>query len=405
MAYAKIPTRLNPGDSEAEGLVYCMVAVPGGMMDLVRGTIGTRADTADPSRTNELGTLDAYFDGNADQYNFGSTPTVNIANDWTIVWESYLDAIGGGGGDTYPGVAIFARGASDPLRLGYSSDVSYDDIYVGTRSGTQSSFLLPSGITKTLQRHWGVLTSVGGTRLAWVNGQACTATTSGSLAVITDDTRVGGTSGTTSDWFGAIRQVRFYERAWSEDEAVRFFQPASRDSLFGPRRRRAYLGATTAVPNNGSGTASATGAATGQGYNLHYGSGSASATGTATGQGYNLHYGSGSATGVGSAVGEGQAPASAQGSGVATATGIAVGQGYRVSEGSGTATAVATAVGAGPDAVVATVTPGVKKRDPWSESPEVDWSLVARRVEASLERDRAQRREANKRKLLLLMAA
>lgn len=247
MSLAKIPRRINPGDSEAEGLVFCFVAQPGGMIDLVRGTIGARADTADPSRTNELGTLDAYFDGNADQYNFGSTPTVNVAADYTIVWEAYLDAIGGGGGDTYPGIAIFARGASDPLRLGYSSDTGYDDIYVGTRGGFQQSFLLPSGITKTLQRHWGVLTSLGGTRSAWVNGAPCTATTAGSLAVITDDTRVGGTSGTTSDWFGAIRQVRFYERSWSEDEAVRFFNPSTRDSLFRPARRKAHFGVTAAA--------------------------------------------------------------------------------------------------------------------------------------------------------------
>lgn len=249
MSAAKIPSRINPGDSEADGLVFCFVAVPGGMMDLVRGTIGTRADTADPSRPNELGTLDAYFDGNADQYAFGATPTISVASDYTIVWEAHLDAIGNVPvtSDAYPGIAIFARGASDPLRIGYSSDVSYDDIYVGTRGGFQQAFLLPSGITKTGMRHWGVLTSLGGTRSAWVNGAPCTATTAASLAVITDDTRVGGTSGTTSDFLGSIRQVRFYERAWSEDEAVRFYEPASRDALFRPARRRIYFGGAAAA--------------------------------------------------------------------------------------------------------------------------------------------------------------
>jgi len=50
-----------------------------------------------------------------------------------------------------------------------------------------------------------------------------------------------------------------------------------------------------------------------------------------------------------------------------------------------------------PPVDVGTVTPG--RLDAY------DWSEVTRRVQDSLERDRAQRREANKRKLLLLMAA
>lgn len=222
-------------------------------MDLVGGAIGTPAGNAGPNRSTELGTLDTYLDGNGDQFNFGSAPTVDISGDWTIVWESYLDGVGGGF-DAYPGVAIFARGAGDPLRLGYSSDAAYDDIYVGTRGGTQTSFLLPSGLTKTGQRHWGVVSSVAGTRTAWVNGQACTNTTAGSLAVITDDTRVGGTSGTTSDWSGGIRQVRFYARGWSYEDAVRFYTPATRDSLFRPYRRKLYAVASAAPSGiNGEG--------------------------------------------------------------------------------------------------------------------------------------------------------
>ena len=49
-------------------------------------------------------------------------------------------------------------------------------------------------------------------------------------------------------------------------------------------------------------------------------------------------------------------------------------------------------------------TPGIVRResDPWRE---VDWSLVQRRLEASVQKDRAQREARNRQKLLLLMAA
>ena len=234
----RIIESLNLQCEEADALESCMVATPDGMVDLVLGIAGTPSGQAGASRINERGALESYFDGTGDQFNFGSANTINIASDFTIVYEVYFDGMGGAN-DAYPGIAIFARGASDPFRLGYSTDAAYDDIYFGTRGGTQHAYLLPSGFTKTLQRHFGVVSYTAGTGYSvWVNGQACTSTTAGSLATITDDTRVGGTSGTTSDVLGGIRQVRRYSRAWTEAEAVRAF--VNKDRLYRPKRGRLF---------------------------------------------------------------------------------------------------------------------------------------------------------------------
>jgi hypothetical protein len=233
-----VPIQINASDPEAQGLLACYVASFGGMVNLLTQKPGvvTKASTSAITRPSANGTLDAYF-SNGDQHNFGTQPVMNTGVDWTVVWESYLEGIGGAF-DAYPGIAIFARGDGDPMRLGYSSDAAYDDIYFGTRSGGvgQQSFLLPSGITKVGQRHWGVIVQRNGTKACYVNGVECASTTCGSLAVITDDIRIGGTSGTTADWNGFIRQVRTYRRAWTREEAFRFWHPATRDALFSTDR-------------------------------------------------------------------------------------------------------------------------------------------------------------------------
>lgn len=98
----------------------------------------------------------------------------------------------------------------------------------------------------------------------------------------------------------------------------------------------------------GSGASAATASATGEGYAAHYGSGTANATAAAAGTGYAAHYGSGAATATAAAVGEGEQPSGAnEGSGVATATASAVGEGYAAHYGSGAATATGSAQGAG----------------------------------------------------------
>jgi len=53
-----------------------------------------------------------------------------------------------------------------------------------------------------------------------------------------DDTaRIGGNAtNALLDWNGGIRQVRVYDREWTHGDAIRFFNPATRDSLFSRTR-------------------------------------------------------------------------------------------------------------------------------------------------------------------------
>jgi hypothetical protein len=143
-----------------------------------------------------------------------------------------------------------AERANQPFRVVYSDDGAYDDIVVGYTDvgGNADAWTLPSGITRTGVRHWGVWSYNGGTFSAdsnhsmWVNGAACTNTgTPGGLANITDTTVIGKTANlTTTDFYGGIRQVRLYTREWGEAEAFRFFDPRTRDSLFRLPNRRIY---------------------------------------------------------------------------------------------------------------------------------------------------------------------
>jgi hypothetical protein len=214
------------------------------------------------------------------------------------------------------------------------------------------------------------------------------------------------------------------------------------DDIRGTTRSNYSVGAFEYVsaggPNQGSGTGTATASTSGTGYALHYGSGTSSAADAAAGDGYALHYGSGAATASATSTGVGEQPGTANegsgtatasasaagegyalhyGSGAATAASAASAEGYRISYGSGTASAIAGASGAGPSADVAQqdVTPGriakprtrkgpqqqIADRDPAA----VDWSIVARRLEASIAADRHARMRANAQKLMLLMAA
>lgn len=258
---ARWPFEVANADQEAVGLVRMFMASPHGMVDLATGLVATRSGSADPGRVNADGSLDAYFDGVDDQYSFSTDgAAVSVSTAFTVVWEAELDSFS----DTYPILVHFRTGLSNsPLRIFYSSDTGYDDITVGYDSANKHAFLMPSGISRTGERHWGVwayngqgFTTTGNHRL-WINGQDCSITTATSLASVTDDNRVGGSSAATSDWNGSIRQVRLYDREWAQDEAIRFWHPSSRDSLF--RRPAAFTFFSTST-----GAAELAGSATGE---------------------------------------------------------------------------------------------------------------------------------------------
>lgn len=244
-----IPRRINPGDPEAIGLKACYVAQPGGMLDLVTGTVGTRSGTADPMRSNEEGTLDAYYDGVSDSDGFGTASLIVTTAPFTLVWEGRLDAFV----DGFPTPMEVMTAADGAYRIHYSNDTSYDDITFGTTSAGWARFFVSlSGIASvTAERHWGVLTYDGvspttaSSFKCYVNGRdtGTPASTPG-YGGVTAENRVGGTSATSTDWNGSIRQARVYDRVWSHAEVVRFWHPSSRDSLYAPPRRRTYFGVT-----------------------------------------------------------------------------------------------------------------------------------------------------------------
>ena len=245
-----IPRRINPGDPEAAGLQVCYVAMPGQMMDLVKGDVAIRQGTADPTRSNAEGTLDAYFDGTDDRYSFPIADYLDETAPFTIVWEGILDAFV----DSYPMVATWNIGiGSKPLEFFYTSDANYNDICLGWDTGSAVSMLKPASVALTAERHWGSWSYKGGTfsdtanHDVFLNGAACTGTTTSTFGTGTEENNVGGFAASFGDWNGSIRQVRVYNRIWSHADHVRFWHPSSRDSLFAPRRQRLWVGQSAAV--------------------------------------------------------------------------------------------------------------------------------------------------------------
>lgn len=171
------------------------------------------------------------------------------------------------------------------------------------------------------------------------------------------------------------------------------------------------VGASTAASagsSAGTGAASATGASTAAAV------GSASGVGAASAVGADAAAGSaGSSAGTSSASGVGASTAASVGSssGVGAANGVA--QALQTIAAVGSSSGTATAIAVGSDASVQTAsqtTPGIGLRaartlehDPHRD---IDWSLVTRRAELAVERDRIEKRNrTNKQLMMLLMAA
>ena len=247
--------RINYADPEAQGLTSCFLVTQGGMKDLVREVYPVRGGTADPYRSGETFKIESVFNGTTDNYNDTSTTVDNSVNPFTVVWESYLDA----GAGTYAAFTTYmsARGLG-PLILFYTSDPSYSDITMGYSGANTAKAALPTGLTRTGQRHWGVWTwngsaiGTGSNHGVWINGQPCTVTTSASGGAFSNQNGVGGVSTNVNGWVGGVRQVRFYAgRAWTQADAMRFYNPTTRDSLFKPSDIRVFFDVPAAAPFDG----------------------------------------------------------------------------------------------------------------------------------------------------------
>lgn len=251
------PAAINWAHLEAAGLVACLVARPGSMLDLVLNAAGTRNGTADPSRPNVAGTLDAYFDGSGDGYAWGSTLGTFPTGAFTIAWECQLDNLT----VTSPQVMGWYRNDATfgPARLVYTSPT--DTISLARGSSEVVAFSRPSALSYT-ERHWGVWIFRGGTftttanHTLVINGVALAAGTAPTFGARTDRTEIGlSSSAGVNDLAGGVRQLRLYDHAWSEAQAYAWANRRD-DALYVPRARRVFAfdagGAVDLVVSDGA---------------------------------------------------------------------------------------------------------------------------------------------------------
>lgn len=246
------PFNLDWGHPEAHGLEEFLVATPVGMVDLVSGLVGTRVNTADPGRINELGGLDAFFDGDGDQYTFPNNDPFDTSLDFTLVWECELTAFV----DASQTIAVFYSTGNGAVRLSYNNATT-SDLFVRDGTVLVARVAKPTGVSM-FERHWGVWSFAAGSgSRVWINGSECADNGTASGAATTNSHRVGGSSVTSQDFNGGIRQVRRYRRAWSEEEATAFWNPATRDSvLLGFGHRPFLVGGSTYLSASGGSVAS-----------------------------------------------------------------------------------------------------------------------------------------------------
>lgn len=241
MARVPVPVALNLAHPEATGLVGCLVARPGTMVDLVTQAYGTRAGTADPSRLAAAGVLDAYFDGNADGYSWGSTLTTFPTGAFTLVWECDLDNL------TIPSPQVMGWYRNDaglgPARLVYVS--SADNFSLARGQADVVAFSRPGDVS-FLDRHYAVWVFRGGVytttsnHSVFLNGIPLAATTAGSFGPRTDRTEVGlSSSAGSNDLAGGVRQVRVYDYAWTDAQAMAWSARGD-DGLFARPPRRVF---------------------------------------------------------------------------------------------------------------------------------------------------------------------
>lgn len=241
MQRVPVPAAINLAHPEAAGLVSCLVARPGSMLDLVTQSYGTRSGTADPSRFARSGVLGAYFDGNADGYSWGSTLPVFPTGAFTLVWECHLDNL------TIVSPQLMGWYRNDagngPTRLVYTT--GGDDISLARGISEAVSFTRPAAVP-FLDQHYGVWVFRGGVytttsnHSVFLNSIRLAAGTAGSFGLRTDRTEVGGSSSAgANDWAGHVRQVRLYDYAWPDALAMAWSARGD-DGLFSRPARRVF---------------------------------------------------------------------------------------------------------------------------------------------------------------------
>ncbi len=247
------PFAIDWNHPEAVGLEEFIIAAPVGLIDLVSGEIGTRSGSGDPGQVNELGGVDAYFDGADDQYTLTNNPAFDSSQDFTVVWECVHE---GFTTDTTQVIVSYYSASGGAARLVYSSAVA-SNLAMIDGATLLGRFAKPDSVSLT-ERHWGVWSyaaAVG--HSVWINGEDCPTNGTGSFGTRPNSHRVGGSDAVAYDFNGAIRQARRYSRAWSKEEALTFFLPETRDSVLrGFDHRPIIVGGVYSVAADGVSVAS-----------------------------------------------------------------------------------------------------------------------------------------------------
>lgn len=235
---------------EADGLVDLFMQTPAGMMNLVSGEVGVRSGSADPGIIFPSGGIAAYFDGDGDQYAFSEVSGMDSTLPFSLVWEAWPSGVI----DLHPAVATFKSVGSNAVRLSYSSTVG--DLFLSETTTTMCRFAFSPWASLYDEYHRGVVTYDGSQYLLYINGGKVSPSGSATTAVLTNVTRIGRTNASDHDWAGAIRQVRRYTRAWSDEEAYAFCNRTGDALVRTDGRVRFAISRAVSITGSGSGLAS-----------------------------------------------------------------------------------------------------------------------------------------------------
>jgi len=267
MADVGLIQRINWDDDEAEGLVACFVATPNGWIELVSGEAGARTSSAgsDPGDVLDTHVYSSHYDGGAtgDYFTLANTPVFDAggSSPFTVVWECSIEKPD----QVLPTLLMAKSSAGQTFRAQYSTldSPALGDFYLAFTTATHRCRFQFDGLPGLTdvnsltgrEHHWGVAGSTTGSlggdglyAFLYLNGISISPIAATGPSDRTNEWVIGRNSATNTYFKGAIRQVRLYQpRAWSESEAFRFYSPATRDSLFKPRKRIHYFGAAAAA--------------------------------------------------------------------------------------------------------------------------------------------------------------
>jgi hypothetical protein len=161
------------------------------------------------------------FDGSNDYVSLGNF-NINLNFSWTISFWSFLTTPL----TAYPEVITFQTNSTNPFEIAFSNEVSYRGITFGSpiTSRRKNDILLSNYINKWTQV---VLSYQGGDPnnvnnfVLYDMGVISPTTNSGGYGSITNQSVLGGGTGTSIHWFkGNIAQVSFYNRSLSATEVL-----------------------------------------------------------------------------------------------------------------------------------------------------------------------------------------